>query len=186
MTIYSTKNKLPNKGLMIMKINDAIHLDLLAAQKVAYQPIGLTCHQVTQETESQEYGACTFTLNNQLITFRVAKITPTKIGQFVTLWKRAGNGPIMPFDMADPIDLFIISVRYEHHFGQFVFPKELLWQKGFVSKDGIGGKRAMRVYPPWNITDSPQAKKTQAWQLQYFVEIQPILDVITIKRLFFV
>ena len=34
--------------------------------------------------------------------------------------------------------------------------------QGFASQDGKGGKRAMRVYPPWDITDSPQAKKTQA------------------------
>jgi hypothetical protein len=37
------------------------------------------------EAESAEYGAYTFELNDLSVRFRVAKITPTKIGQFVTL-----------------------------------------------------------------------------------------------------
>ncbi len=138
-----------------------------------------------QEAESQEYGACEFELNNHRIKFRVAKITPTKIGQFVTLWKRIENGPIVPFDMADPVDLFVVCVRKGQQFGQFVFPKNVLHEKGFVSKDGKGGKRAMRVYPPWDMADSPQAKKTQTWQLKYFFEIQPAIDAEIITFLFF-
>jgi hypothetical protein len=30
------------------------------------------------------------------------------------------------------------------------------------------GKRGMRVYPPWDLPSSKQAKKTQQWQLPYF------------------
>ncbi len=166
-----------------MKFN-SLHPDLLEAQKLAYEPLGLTCNNLVQEAESQEYGACTFEMRNKTIKFRVAKITPTKTGQFVTLWKRIGHGPIMPYDVADPVDLFVVSVRNRQQFGQFVFPKNVLWQKGFVSKDGRGGKRAMRVYPPWDKTNNAQAKKTQAWQLLYFVEIQPTLDSAHVKKLF--
>ena len=79
----------------------------------------------------------------------------------------------MPYDMADSFDLLVISVRAGDHFGQFVFPKNILLQKRNSFKDGIGGKRALRVYPPWDVTDNPQAKKSQAWQLAYFFEIQP-------------
>ena len=160
-----------------------MHPDLIAAQALLYEPNGLRCNAIIEEKESKEYGACTFEMNHKNIAFRVAKITPTKIGQFVTLWKRIGRGPIMPYDTADGIDLFVVSVRSAAHFGQFIFPKDVLWQKGFVSKDGKGGKRAMRVYPPWDITDSPQARKTQAWQLLYFVEIQPSTDLINIEKL---
>ena len=123
------------------------------------------------ESESAEYGACRFALNSLSICFRVAKITPTKIGQFVTLWKRTGKSPIQPFDLSDPVDFFVISVRKEGLFGQFVFPKLVLSEKGSVSKNGQGGKRAIRVYPPWDNTISPQAQKTQKWQLEYFLEI---------------
>jgi hypothetical protein len=44
------------------------------------------------ERESLEYAACSFKLNSMSVKFRVAKITPTKIGQFVTLWKRVSKG----------------------------------------------------------------------------------------------
>jgi hypothetical protein len=105
------------------------------------------------------------------VRFRVAKITPTKIGQFVTLWKRSGNSPIQPYDLSDPLDFFVVSTRKGNCFGSFVFPKSVLHVQGVISKHGKGGKRAIRVYPPWDKTTSKQAEKTQAWQLKYFLEI---------------
>ena len=166
--------------------SNPLHSDLFVTQKLVYEPSGLVCTHVIKEAESEEYGAYTFDLNNRYIKFRVAKITPTKIGQFVTLWKRIGNGPILPYDMTDPIDLYVISVRTTEHFGQFVFPKAVLGAKDIVSKDGKGGKRALRVYPPWDVTDSPQASRTQAWQLVYFFEINPrqSIDATVIQRLY--
>ncbi len=145
--------------------------DLIDAQKLAYIPSGISTCNYVKEKKSSEYGAYDFTANDRRVKFRIAKITPTKIGQFVTLWKRIGEGPILPFDMADPIDLFVISVRDGAHFGQFVFPKTILCDKGIVSKNGLGGKRAMRVYPPWDVAENRQAKNTQSWQLFYFFEI---------------
>lgn len=163
-----------------------IHPDLAAAQKLAYEPNGFICNKLTQEAESQEYGACEFEMNGHNIKFRVAKITPTKVGQFVTFWKRIGSGPIMPYDMVDALDLLVVSVRTADHFGQFVFPKAVLCEKGFVSRAGQGGKRAMRVYPPWDTTDSKQAQKTQLWQLQYFFDMSSdtIFDASRIQALF--
>jgi hypothetical protein len=152
---------------------DNIHPDFFATQKLVYESQGWVCSNLQQEAESREYGACTFIMNNRHIVFRVGKITPTKVGQFVTLWKRIGKGPIMPYDMTDPIDLFVVAVRSKDNFGQFVFPKSVLYEKGIISKDGKGGKRAMRIYPAWDRADNPQAKRTQAWQLHYFFEISP-------------
>ncbi|MBA2306768.1 MepB family protein, partial [Candidatus Dependentiae bacterium] len=128
-----------------MKWN-TIHPDFLAAQQLAYEPNGLLCSTVLQDVESQEYGACTLKIDSKIIKFRVANITPTKIGHFVTFWKRVGHGPIMPYTMNDPFDLLVVSVRNANKFGQFVFPKELLGQKGLVTTDKQAGKRAMRVY----------------------------------------
>ena len=142
--------------------------DLLIAQKLFYEPQGLFLTGIAQEKESHDYDACTFLLNNKIVMFRSAKITPTKNGQFVTLWKRIGDSVIIPYDSAESIDLCIISVRKAERLGQFIFPKEILVDKGYMSKDKKGGKRAMRVYPPWDNPESKQAEKSQKWQLQYF------------------
>ncbi|MCT4357744.1 MepB family protein [Streptomyces sp. Je 1-79] len=148
-----------------------VHGDLLAAKEAVYDPCGFTCSQPLPEAESAEYAAHTFTLDGLSVRFRAARTTPTKVGQFVTVWKRSPGGPIQPFDVTDRVDLFVISSRDEHHFGQFVFPAEALRRRGVVSADGSGGKRAFRVYPPWVTTTSRQAGSSQAWQREYFLHL---------------
>lgn len=147
------------------------HSDLIIIQNLIYIPNGFEYSDPSFETESADYGACRFILNGLSILFRAAKITSTKTGQFVTLWKRTGKSPIQPFDLSDSIDLFVISVRKNDLLGQFVFPKSVLHEKGIVSKNRHGGKRAIRLYPAWDNLTSDQAKKTQNWQLKYFLEI---------------
>jgi hypothetical protein len=56
--------------------------------------------------------------------------------------------------------------------GQFIFPKTVLANKGIISKNGISGKRGIRVYPPWDVPNNKQAEKTQRWQLNYFLTIK--------------
>lgn len=136
-----------------------------------YEDCGLKYSSLEAEFESAEYAAYNFVLDGLAVKFRAAKITPTKTGQFVTLWKRDGNGPIKPLDSTDPIDLVVISVSKENHFGQFVFPKSALIKHKVISHQGSEGKRAIRVYPPWDETTNSQAKKTQKWQLEFFLEI---------------
>lgn len=164
---------------------NTIHKDLLEAKELLYDTCNLECTQPIAEAESADYGAFTFNINKQAVIYRVAKITPTKVGQFVTLWKRSDKGPIAPFEITDPIDLFIISTRNGSHFGQFIFPKSVLHQKGILSDDKKEGKRAIRVYPPWDSTTSKQAQKTQQWQLAYFVPIsnEKPIDFELIKKL---
>ncbi len=154
-----------------MKVLNAVHPDLILAQKFAYEPMGLSYKKLVIEKESQKYGACEFSLYNHIIKFRVAKITPTKIGQFVTFWKRIGSRPILPYDVDDLFDFLIISVRTNNRLGQFIFPKSLLFKHGIISKNGNGGKRAIRVYLPWDVPTSSQARKSQTWQNDYFFEI---------------
>tara|TARA_Y100001968_G_C19337984_1_gene707928 strand:+ start:447 stop:1085 length:639 start_codon:yes stop_codon:yes gene_type:complete len=136
-----------------------------------YIPLGFDCSHPEKAHESAEYCAYSFALNEYAVQFRVAKTTPTKIGQFVTLWKRSLKGPIQPFDNHDAIDFVVINTQKEEQFGQFVFPKAILCKKNILSMDGKGGKRAIRVYPPWDIAMNQQAKKTQQWQLQHFLDI---------------
>lgn len=138
------------------------------------------------ENESADYDACQFQLNSRNVVFRTAKITPTKIGQFVTLWKRIGSGPIQPFDFSDDVDLFVINTKTNNHFGQFVFPKAVLLEQGVLTSSLKEGKRAIRVYPPWDRTVSKQAQKTQRWQLEYFLNIpfDGSVDVTCAKSLY--
>ncbi|MDH6131538.1 hypothetical protein P3T37_000907 [Kitasatospora sp. MAA4] len=148
-----------------------VHSDLRAAKVLVYDACGFTCTQPVPEAESAEYAAHAFTVDGLSIRFRAGKTTPTKVGQFVTVWKRSSGGPIQPFDITDPVDLFVISTRDRHHFGQFVFPLDVLRQHGVVSVNGSGGKRAFRVYPPWVTIANRQAGSTQAWQLDHFLHL---------------
>uniref|UniRef100_A0AAU2VHB9 MepB family protein n=1 Tax=Streptomyces sp. NBC_00003 TaxID=2903608 RepID=A0AAU2VHB9_9ACTN len=151
--------------------------DLVRAKALVYDPSGFTCSPPIPEAESAEYGAHEFTLDGLAVRFRVAKTTPTKAGQFVTVWRRSASGPIRPFDAEDAVDLFVVSTREGDRFGQFVFPQDVLRERGIVSTNGDGGKRAFRVYPPWVTTTSRQARGTQAWQVEHFLrlsEAEPI------------
>ncbi|MEV6553418.1 MepB family protein [Streptomyces sp. NPDC051597] len=145
--------------------------DLVAARTRVYDPSGFVCTRPVPEPESAEYAAHGFTLDGLAVRFRVARTTPTKVGQFVTVWQRSAQGPIRPFDVDDGIDLFVISSRDNGHFGQFVFPREVLCERGIVSRAGVGGKRGFRVYPPWVTTTNRQARGTQAWQVAYFLRL---------------
>lgn len=147
------------------------HEDLIAAKALVYDRCGFACSQPVPEAESAEYAAYEFTLDGLAVRFRAAKTTPTKAGQFVTVWKRSPAGPIQPFDAADPVDFFVISTRDDHDFGQFVFPMDALRRHGVVSANGSGGKRAFRVYPPWVTPANRQADRTQAWQLGFFLHL---------------
>ncbi|MFD7066551.1 MepB family protein [Streptomyces sp. NPDC059913] len=148
-----------------------LHDDLLAAKALVYDPGGYACSWPVHEPESAEYAACAFTLDGRSVRFRSARTTPTKVGQFVTVWQRSEEGPIRPFDMDDGVDLFVISCRDTNGFGQFVFPREVLCERGIVSRNGSGGKRGFRVYPPWVTTTSRQARNTQAWQMHHFLDL---------------
>lgn len=158
--------------------------DLILAKELVFDCYNFDCTQPQQEAESAEYGAYRFYLNKKHICYREAKVTPTKTGQFVTLWKRNNSGIIGPFDCSDTIDFVIISVRNESQFGQFIFPKSILFEKGIFSTQTKEGKRATRVYPPWDETTSQQAQKTQLWQLDYFYEITPEVDFEGFENLF--
>jgi len=114
------------------------------------------------EVRKNEYGACAFKLNSMFIRFRVAKITPIKMGQFVTLWKRINAGPIQPYDIMDEFDFFVISVRKDKQFGQFIFSKSILLKHKIISNNGQRGKLAIRVYPPWDVALNERAKKHKA------------------------
>ncbi len=136
------------------------------------------------EIESKEYNACRYELNGRNIFGRTSKITPKKIGQFVTFWKRNIKGVIEPFEENDEFDFYVVNSRTETKLGQFVFPKSVLIKKGIVSTAKKEGKRGFRVYPNWEIAKNKQAEKTQKWQLDYFYEINETTDLLKVAKLY--
>lgn len=134
----------------------------------------LMTRPAVREVESTEYGACRLAVDDRSIAFRVAKTTPTKGGQFVTIWTRAyPDSEIAPFDTTDSISSIVIAVFDNDHRGLFIFNSQELVRRGIMSVEGKGGKRAIRVYAPWVQVESKQAVQAKRWQVERFVQIHP-------------
>lgn len=146
----------------------------LPAARAFLWSAGQRCSRPVAEPESSQYCAYSFTVDGAAVRFRSAKTTPTKPGQFVTVWQRSAAGPIRPFDLADAVDHFVIGVRDEtrtsdqEHHGYFVFPAVVLAEHHIVSRNGVGGKRGFRLYPPWANAANPQSRRSQSWQLVHY------------------
>ncbi len=184
----------------LYRMTNTIPNQLTLSIKNLYNPAGFkVTKEPYLEKESAEYGAARFGLNNHDIVFRVAKTTEDRPGQFVTLWKRSPKTHLIePIDVADGVDFVVVSTFGQAEgphklYGQFIFPKNLLIKKGIMSDQGKSGKLAIRVFPPWSeklanegIIKTKQlsirlrptqqmsdgAKKTQEWQLKYFLNLK--------------
>lgn len=169
-----------------LKIIDLFHSYLKITKELVYDKCGFELTNPMVNTESIEYGACVFQLDKKTIIHRVSKITPTKSGQFVTIWKRNHDGITEPFHIQDDFDFIVITAKNGGNFGQFIFPKAVLADKGIISTNNKEGKRGIRVYPPWDIVISKQAVKTQNWQTNYFLKISgdSITELSCAKELF--
>lgn len=164
---------------------DKIYSNLLQIKTLVYDTCDFEFKNFVVDAESIEYQACSFKLNSFQIIHRFSKITQTKTGQFVTIWKRNSRGITAPFDVSDNFDFIVITSKSEEKLGQFVFPKAVLLEKGIINKNNTSGKRGVRVYPPWDVPTSNQAVKTQLWQLKYFYSInKATFDIELVKSLF--
>ena len=158
--------------------------NLIQIRSEIFDKCSLEISSLRTDAESKEYAACRFQLNGLHIISRNSKITPKKVGQFVTFWKRNENGVIEPFHENDPFDFYIVNTRTQSKFGQFVFPKSVLIKEGKTSTDNKEGKRGFRVYPNWDTVGNKQAEKTQKWQLNYFYEINKSTDLRKVLKLY--
>ncbi|MDX8045246.1 MepB family protein [Gracilibacillus sp. S3-1-1] len=140
--------------------------------KMIYEPNDLTLKSVQEEQQNSKYGAGTFRLSSRTIRFRVANITPTKEGQFVAFWEKDDNNKNQPYAYEEAPDLLVITTfKDDSEFGQFIFPKEILFKHNILRSSSTKGKMAIRVYPSWDKPTSMQATKTQKWQSPYFVDM---------------
>jgi hypothetical protein len=169
-----------------LTIINSLHNYLKIAKELVYDLCGFDLTDPVLNSEGSDYGACSFRLNGKTIQHRVSKITPTKSGQFVAIWKRNKDGITQPYDISDDLDFIIITSKSGDNFGQFIFPKSVLADQGIITRNGKEGKRGIRVYPPWDIATSKQAEETQGWQTSYFLKMQDhnSMDLDRIKKLF--
>jgi len=72
---------------------------------------GMNFTPQTRDIECEEYSGYTCLLDTFTIKFRKAKITPKKIGQFVTVWERNAEGITTPFSISDPFDFYLILTK---------------------------------------------------------------------------
>lgn len=143
--------------------------------KTIYEPNSLSVQCIQEEKQNSEYGAGVFRLSSKTIRFRVAKITPKKIGQFVAAWDKDSNNKNRPFSFEKAPDfLVVVTFKNNLEFGQFVFPKEVLVVKNILRSPTTTGKMALRVYPIWDSPTSKQAITTQEWQLPYFSDMSSL------------
>ncbi|MDM1298596.1 MepB family protein [Empedobacter falsenii] len=133
--------------------------------------MNLSISKLEKDLECDEYVGYNFNVNEFSIKFRKAKITPKKVGQFVTLWKRNTAKQTEPFDENDVFDYYIITAEDDSKLGFYIFPKSILIEKHILTSAKKEGKRGFRVYPNWVKPENKQAEKTQNWQQDYFVEI---------------
>lgn len=135
--------------------------------KIGDQPIS----DLTEEKECTEYVGYNFHVGALQLKFRKSKITPKKVGQFVTLWRRNAHQQTEPFHAKDDFDFYIFLSEDGERNGIFLFSKSLLIEKNILSTDQKEGKRGFRLYPTWARVNNRQAEKTQAWQTNYFIDL---------------
>ena len=164
----------------------------------AFAPAG---YQITENIkldpipENSKYDALFFALNDKKIIYRKGKVTTDRPGAFLSVWQRPST-PVINGNKPIPLhtnQLDYLFIRVEEHFtgesnkesinnlrsGIFIFPTSLLIDKKIVSSNDNKGKTGFRVFPPWSQSRgnegtqvfSESGKKTQYWQLPYFVEI---------------
>lgn len=159
--------------------------------EIIYEPHQFTISSIKQEAQNAEYAAGLFTLSSQstikTARFRVARQTPTKVGQFVTFWEKNSKGINQPFQYDSSPDLLVVTTFKDNHiFGQFVFPKKVLLRHHILQSHAMKGKMGMRIYPSWDKPKNNTALKTQDWQLDYFfmVSDKSILPTEKIQALY--
>ena len=158
-----------------------IHPDVSGAVAL-FGSVGADSEPAAAEIDNADYGAAVARVGPRRLRFRVARVTPRKVGLFVAVWRRSPTGSTEPFPV-DDVDLLVILTREGRHAGQFVFPRSALQSHGIGSVAGHGGKRGFRVYPPWSLTDNAQAIRTQSWQGAFFLDTSDGVDLERLRAL---
>lgn len=141
--------------------------------------------RLIEEEQNADYEGAILQMSNCVYRTRLAKLTPKKKGYFVAFWEKDLDGNNQAYSFEETPEKLIVSVIEEKKCGQFIFPKNVLLTYGILKSDKQKGKMAMRVYPSWVSDLNETAKKTQAWQIVYFIDLSNGFDVEKVKELYF-
>ncbi|WGD36793.1 MepB family protein [Lysinibacter sp. HNR] len=120
------------------------------------------------EPQNSNYQSGVVRLNGELWRIRTARVTPTKPGAFVAVWKRNERGKTQPFDTDDPATGLLVFVEERDRFGVFRFQACQLEIMGITASVSQPGKRGFRLYPSWCRALNTQAAHTQHEQALAF------------------
>lgn len=148
-----------------------------------YMENKLVIDNVREELQNKKYEGFTFNIGDRSIRMRKARVTPKKEGLFVAFWEKDYKGKNHPYKIDNSPDLLVINICEGDRAGQFIFSKEILREKKIYTFGRDKGKMSMRVYPDWSKLESREAKKTQDWQLDYFINFDDF-DIDRFKRLY--
>ncbi|KSU62003.1 MepB family protein [Arthrobacter sp. NIO-1057] len=142
---------------------------------MTYTALDRYCHlteqhhgEVVADEQQSDYQSGVTVIGDQLWRIRTARITPTKPGGFVALWRRDKNGTTAPFESEEGVQGVMVFIEDADQFGVFRFTQQHLEQLGIFASASAPGKRGFRVYPSWVTGLRGQAKKTQDNQLSAF------------------
>ena len=139
-------------------------IDLVPASKGA-QPF------VQAEEQNSDYESGVALIGTEQWRIRTARITPTKPGAFVAVWKRGEGGSTRPFTSNEALSGLLVFAEEEERFGVFRFTAMHLLSLGYITSASHPGKRGFRVYPSWSSELNPQASRAKRAQAPAFTEL---------------
>lgn len=123
------------------------------------------------EEQNSDYESGVALIGKEQWRIRTARITPTKSGAFVAVWKRDEGGSTRPFTADESMSGLLVFVEEQERFGVFQFTPAYLISLRYVSSELHPGKRGFRLYPAWCTNLNPQAIRTQRAQAAAFTEL---------------
>lgn len=130
--------------------------------------IGNNVSVICEEQQNKDYGGCVARVDTKMHRVRIAKRTPKKTGQFVAIWEKDSLYCNSAFSSEEAPDFLTIFCIQDEMQGVFVFPREVMEEKGIYRTASKKGKMAFRLYPPWDHPTGLQAVQTQKWQAKFF------------------
>lgn len=134
------------------------------------------CSDITMDADNDAYEGFCFKFQNHRYRSRLARKTPKKKGYFVALWQKDELQKNRAISIDDRVDFVIVNVIDARRIGQFIFPVEILHEKGILRSETQPGKMAFRLYTPWCEDLNSHARLTQQWQIPFFINLSEQSD----------